>query len=53
MVISRVLEHRGPKDCINIRISNSDSKAQCKGDTRNHGLQDPCVYVIFGRPKPE
>ena len=29
---------RGPKDQINISIPHSDSKAQDKGDARNHGL---------------
>ena len=28
--------YRGPNDHINIRISDSGSKAQSKGDTRNH-----------------
>ena len=29
---------RGPEDHTNIRISYSGSKAQYKGDTRNHDL---------------
>ena len=37
--------YRGPADHINIRISHSGSKGQHKGDTRNHGLHDPHVYV--------
>ena len=35
---------RGPRDHINIRISHSNSKALNKGDTRNHGLEDPYVH---------
>ena len=35
------------KDRINMRISHSASKAPNKGDTRNHGLKDPCVSVVF------
>ena len=30
--------NRGYKGHMNIRISHSGSKAQYKGDTRNHGL---------------
>ena len=41
---------RGPKDHINIRIRHSGSKAQYQGDTGNHGLWDPYVYVVFYRP---
>ena len=37
-----------PKDHIDIRISHPGSKAQYKGDTRNHAVQDPSVYVVFG-----
>ena len=37
---------RGP----NIGISDSRSKAQYKGDTKNHGLWDPYVYVVFCGP---
>ena len=33
---------------IYIRILHPDAKAQCKGDSRKHGLQDPSVYVVFG-----
>ena len=25
-------------------------KSQYKGDTRNHVLQDPCIYVVFWGP---
>ena len=32
---------------MNIRTSDSGSQAQYKGNTRNHGLQDPNVYVVF------
>ena len=42
---------RGPKGRINIRISHSGSKAHYKGDTRNHGLWDAYVYVVFWAPK--
>ena len=45
---------RGPTDHINMRISHSGSKgqeSQEKGDTRNHVLQDPHVYVAIGGPK--
>ena len=42
--------YRGPKDHINIGISHSCSRAQCKGDTRNHGWYDPSVYVAFWGP---
>ena len=31
-----------------MRIAHSGSKAQYKGNTRNHALQDPHVYVVFG-----
>ena len=44
------LENRmatGTKDHTNIRILHSGSKAHSKGDTRNHGLYDPYVYVVF------
>ena len=39
--------HRGPKGHINIRIQHSGSKAIYRGDTGNHGLQDPCVCVVL------
>ena len=41
---------RGPKDHVNIRISDSGSKAQYQGDTRTHVLQEPYdnVHVVFG-----
>ena len=45
-----VLVMRGPKDHINITISHSGSRGQYEGDTRNHGWQDPCVYVVFWGP---
>ena len=35
----------GPKDHMDIRISHSGSRGPYEGDTRNHGLQDPYVYV--------
>ena len=35
-----------------MRISNSGPKVQYKGDTRNHGVRDPCVYVVFWAPTP-
>ena len=41
----------GPKGHINIRIRDSGSKAQCKGDTRNRVQQDSPVYVVFGGPR--
>ena len=39
--------NRDPEDHISIRISRSRSKAQYRGDTRNHALQDPNV-VLWG-----
>ena len=42
---------RGPSDHTKTKISHSGSKAQYKGYTRNHALQDPCVYVVFRAPK--
>ena len=30
--------NRGPKDHLNITISHSGSKAEIKGDTRNHDV---------------
>ena len=36
---------QGPKDHTNIIGSKRN-----KGDTRNHILQDPCVYVLFRGP---
>ena len=44
----RPLEHRGPKDHINMRVSRSGSNAQYKGDNRNHVLWDPYVYAEHG-----
>ena len=41
---------QGPKDHINIRILHSGSKARPKGDTKNRGVQDPYVYVVFWGP---
>ena len=41
---------RGPKDHIDTRISHSSSKAQYKGNTRNHGVKDPYVYVVAWGP---
>ena len=35
------------QDRINIRIVPPGSKAQGKGDSRNHGLQDPYEYTVF------
>ena len=31
-------------------ISDSGSKAQDKGDTRDHMLKDPFIYVVFPGP---
>ena len=36
-----------PKDHLSMRILQSGSKAQGKGDSRNHSLGDPCLYVVF------
>ena len=36
------------KDHRNMRILHSGSKAPDKWDSRNHGLRDPYVYVVFG-----
>ena len=46
---------RGPEEHINIRILHSGSKTQDKGDSRNHGLKDPCtidqiLYTIYYMP---
>ena len=38
---------RGPNDHINIGISHSCSKGQCKGDTGNHVMWDPYDYAVF------
>ena len=37
---------RGPKDRMNIGMLHSGSKARDKGDSRNHGWQDACDYVV-------
>ena len=54
MGFSRRSLSKRPKDHINIRIWHSGSKAQYtyiyRGDTRNHGLWDPYVYVVFWAP---
>ena len=34
-----------PKDLANIRILRSGSETHDKGDSRNHGYQDPYAYV--------
>ena len=36
-----------PKIHVNMSILHSASKAQGKGDSRNHGLQDPHVYLPY------
>ena len=36
--IKHLEQHRGPKDNVNKRILGSGSKAQDKGDSRNHGF---------------
>ena len=41
---------RAPKDHINTRITNSGSKDIFLGDTSNHVLSDPHVYVVFWGP---
>ena len=38
---------RDPRGHINIRISDSGSKAQYKGDTKSPGLQDPYVSILY------
>ena len=38
------------RGAAHIRISHSGSKAQAKGHTRNHGLGDRYVYVVFQGP---
>ena len=42
--------NRGAKDCINKRISDSGSKAQYKGDTGIHDVQDHSAYLVFEGP---
>ena len=45
----RPLPMGGPKDHINIRISHPGSRAQYRGNTRNHGLYDPFLFMMsFG-----
>ena len=41
---------RGATGHININILHSGSRLQHVGDTRNHGLWDPSVYVVSGGP---
>ena len=41
------LQISGLKDNIKKRVLHSGSKAHYKGDTRNHGVQDPDVYEVF------
>ena len=36
--------------CINMRILHSGLKGQDKGDARNHGFKNPCIFVVFGVP---
>ena len=49
------LPKSGPqRDYISIRIIHSNSQTHGKGDARNHGLQDPHVYVLsIGPPEVE
>ena len=35
---------------VNIKLISSGSKAQDKGDARNHCLQETSVYVVFRTP---
>ena len=44
-------ELRTPADYINIRILDSVFEAQDKGDSRNHGFQDPYVYANVWPPR--
>ena len=46
-VLAWVCEYSALKNHINMMISHSGSKAQHKEDTRNHGLEDPYVHVVF------
>ena len=41
---------RKPRPHISIRILDCGRKAQEKGRSRNHSLQDPSVYLIFCAP---
>ena len=43
---------QGPKSHTNMRILHSGPKAHLKGDIRNHGFKDPCVYLIVWAPMP-
>ena len=45
-------EPKGPKDHIKTRILHSGSKAHYNGHTTNHGLSDPCIYVVLGVLEP-
>ena len=44
---------RGPTDHINIGILHSGSKARDKGHSRNHGLQDLSISMVFWVPSVE
>ena len=43
-------QKRGSTGHNNMRISHSGSKAHPKGDTRNHAMKDPYVYVVCWGP---
>ena len=40
-------EHGRPRDHMNIGILDPAFKAQSKEDSRNYGLQDPHVHLVF------
>ena len=46
----RASKTRGPKKHIHMRTLDSGSKMQDKRDSRNHGLQDPYLFLAFGDP---
>ena len=50
--VSMVLsDTSGPKDRIHIRLLHPGSEAQQNRDSRNLGLKDPLVYVVFWTPR--
>ena len=49
--LAKGLQEIGRKHHIDIRISHFGCEAQNNGDTRNHDLWDPHIYVAFWGPK--
>ena len=48
---NRSKDFRGRNGHTNRMILHSGFKAQGKGDSRHHGLQDPSVYVVCWAPR--